>query len=103
MLRIKRGDTFSVEAVVKGDGVALDITDWVIRSQIRTKGLELIETPVITITDATNGVYTIEESAAGVTAAWPVGELISDIEYTHDGSVISTKTFSIFVDPDVTV
>lgn len=104
MIRLKRGDTFSLAAVVLGDGVPVvgGIGAWTIESQIRTTGGTLVDTLTIAITDATACTYTIDESAAGVTEAWPVGKLEMDIQYTVGGDVISTETAQINLIKDVT-
>ena len=102
MIHLKRGDTFSLAAVVQGDGVAADITGWTIASQIRTASGTLIDTLTVAVTSAVAGTYTLDESAAGVTEAWPVGKLEMDIQYTVGGVIVSTETAQIRVERDVT-
>jgi len=103
MLRIKQGDTFSLDAVVKGDGVALDITGWAVACELRTRAGTLIDTLTATVTSAASGLYTLAESAAGVTASWQVGVLEFDVKYTLSGVVVHTETVPIEVERRVTV
>lgn len=94
MLTVKRGSTFLLDAVILGDGVVIPggIGAWGIRSQLRTKGGRLVDTFVCTITDATACTFTVAESAAGVTATWPIEELEMDLEYTINTLVVHTET-----------
>jgi len=104
MIRLKRGDTFKLEAEVLGDGVVIPggIGTWTIASQIRTGGGTLVDTLKTTITDAAACTYTLEESAAGVTEGWPLGRHEMDIEYIVSSQVISTETVTVLVAKDVT-
>ena len=104
-MRLKRGDTFKLEATILGDDAPIvgGIAAWGIRSQIRTLGGELIDTLVATITDPVAGNYTLNESAAGVTADWPVGDLYMDIEYVVAGDTVSTDTIKLEVVKDETI
>lgn len=104
MIKIKQGDTFELTNVLTdtATGLAVDITTWTIRSQIRKSGV-LIETLTPTITDGAAGIYTLSESAPGVTTSWEVGNYECDIEYTNGGVVISTETFCIQVAKDITI
>lgn len=104
MIRLKRGDTFKLDAEVQGDGAAIPggIGAWTIASQLRTAGGTLVDTFTTAITDAVAGTYTITESASGVTEDWPVGRHEMDIEYIVGGQVISTETVTVSVEKDVT-
>lgn len=104
MIRLKRGDTFKLEAEVLGDGVVIPggIDTWTIASQLRTAGGTLIDTLKTTIVSAALCTYTIEESVAGVTEDWPVGRHEMDIEYIVNTQVISTETVTVSVEKDVT-
>jgi hypothetical protein len=104
MIRLKRGDTFSLTATILGDGAPIvgGIASWGIKSQVRTSGGALIDELITTITSPTACTYTLKESAAGVTATWPVGLLEMDIQYTVNGEVISTETIQIKLKKDVT-
>jgi hypothetical protein len=104
-MRLKRGDTFKLNGTVLGDGVPIvgGIASWAIRSQIRTLGGELVDEFECTIVDPVAGTYTIEESDAGVTADWPLGELHMDVEYTIDGEVVSTENIAVTVTKDQTI
>lgn len=99
MITVKRGSTFILDAVILGDGapIAGGIGAWGIRSQLRTKGGRLVDTFLVTVTDATACTYTIAESAAGVTTAWPLEELEMDVEYTVNNVVIHTETAAVNV------
>lgn len=105
MIPIKRGDTFDYTATVLGDGVPIvgGIAAWGIRSQIRTKAGALVDTLICTITDSVAGTFTIVESAADVTLTWPTVTLEMDIEYTIDGTIVSTETIEVEVTKDVTI
>lgn len=100
MLRIKRGDTFVVEATLMQDGQPQDLTGWTIRSQVRQGG-RLIADLAVEYVDRAAGVYRL--SAPEGTAAWAVGLLRSDIEYTMpSGQIASTETFDLECVEDVT-
>lgn len=102
-ISIKRGDTFRIVATYTDpNGVVPDITTLGIRTQIRDAKGTLISEPVITKLDqtdqATRGKYTLRAD----TDTWPLQTLVWDIEYTINGDVTSTNTFTIVVTPDVT-
>jgi len=94
MITLKRGDTFLLDGQILGDGVAIPggIATWEITSQLRTVADKLIDTFVCTINDSVACTFTVEESAAGVTADWPVGKHELDIRYSINGNVIHTET-----------
>lgn len=102
MITVKRGDTFKLNAAVTADGAAVNITGWTITSQIRTGGGRLINTLTCAIVSGAAGTYTITESAAGVTATWPLEQLEMDIQYSASGTVISTETVKVDVVKDIT-
>jgi hypothetical protein len=94
MITIKRGDTFLLDGQILGDGVAIPggIATWEITSQLRTVGDTLVDTLICTIVNPTTCTFTLEESAAGVTADWPLGKQEMDIRYAINGVVIHTET-----------
>jgi len=100
-LQFKRGDTYHLSVTLTDDeGQAIDITDYDISSQVRTPTGELISTLTTTLTDPTNGVFTLEDTD---TEDWPVGCQFQDIEYTGTGGTItSTETFKVDVKEDIT-
>lgn len=100
----KRGDTFRQDVTVKIDGVAVDISDWVIKSKLRTVEKALIQPFTITLTAPESGQYRLSAEAED-TSLWPVGKLKMDIEYTYpsDGTfVISSETYDVKVIQDQT-
>lgn len=99
MITLKRGDTFKINAEVLGDGVVIPggIGSWQISSQLRTASDKLIDTFVCTIVDADLCTFTIEESAAGVTSAWPLGIHEMDIRYSIGGEIVHTETAAVTV------
>lgn len=94
ILKFKRGDTFRLNVTVTtDDGAAMDITGWVIRCQVRTSDLTLVDTLTATMLQPTAGTYKLE---AASTASWQLGTLVVDIEYTDaGGTVFSTDTFQV--------
>lgn len=95
-LQFKRGNSFVLACQYKGG----PITGWTIKSQIRKNG-ELIAELVTTIVDASQGTFKLEY--AGDTSDWPATSLSCDIRYTTaSGQIISTETFLIEVQKQVT-
>jgi len=95
----KRGDTFLFNAVLTDAGVPVDITNIDIRCQIRDKDT-LVATAVVTkAVPNSDGAFSLRVSD---TTAWPIKTLLSDIEYTINGQIISTETFEIPVTKDIT-
>lgn len=95
---IKPGDTYELVCSLDLDGVAQDLTDIEIRSDVRTRGGAIAFTcSVDKIADA-EGHLTLFRLRAepAQTAAAPLGPLESDIVYTWpDGSVDTTPTFAL--------
>lgn len=100
-LAFKRGDTYKLSVTLTdANGQAIDITDYAIESQIRKPTGELISELTATITDATNGVFTLEDTS---TQDWAIGCQFQDIQYTDTGgNVMSTQTFKVDVKEDIT-
>ena len=98
----KRGDTLEWVVTLTDDSVAVDITDWTIKSQIRDGSYALIYEFLVTKTDASNGVFSLSATAAQ-TATWPLGSALVDIEFTDNTNyVISSQTFTMQLVRDIT-
>jgi len=94
-LTFKRGDTFTIQC-----NIELDITGWLIESQIRS-GDKLITVLELELVNPLTGIYKLKHVD---TKLWPVGELQCDIQYTtNTGQIISTETFIIEVMKDITI
>ena len=98
----KRGATFSVQATYKDStGAPINLTGITITSSVRdvsdTLVLSLTCTPLNQSTNA--GQYTI---SGGSTAAWPVGELEWDIQYSTGGVITYTETLTLNMITSVT-
>jgi hypothetical protein len=97
---VRRGDTFSANAVYTDDGGSrVNLTGYVIESQLRGRGrvypLEAV------ITDAAQGEYSLYASAAA-TRQWDPGAYEADVQYTLGDVVSSTDSFFLDVVKDVT-
>jgi len=103
-LKIKRGDTFSIDAVVIGDDVPIvgGIAAWTISCVIKTRASVLVDTLAFTLLDAVACTYRLTESEVGVTSSWPLDELQADIKYVIGATVVHTERFFIQVNPSVT-
>ena len=95
----KRGDTFTISAVVTTNGVPENLTGWTIKSQLRDGRGALVAELVTAIEDAVNGVYSLTFAD---TTGWPITELYGDVEYTFGGTILSTETFTVNVVEDIT-
>lgn len=101
----KRGDTFLARCTFANDAgepVALP-TNVQIASSVKSLGGQTRPLVVTKAADQTAnpGRFDVAASAAG-TAAWPVGPLAWDIQYTRGDEVFSTDTFRILPVEDVT-
>ena len=97
----KRGDTYSLSiSLTAADGTTpVDMTGWTVKSQVR-KRKTLISELVFTAVDLSIGSFTLSTTD---TLNWPVGTLLSDIEYTDAGGVVrSSETYEIEVIEDIT-
>lgn len=103
---IKRGDTYSRDFQLFSDyaqNITFNLTGYTIRSQIRSTSGALISTCTCTITNAAAGAFRVVAGSV-VTAAWPLGDLLTDIELTSaSGHVTSTETHTINVIKDETI
>ena len=103
-LEIKRGDSLALDCqALTADGVTpLDLTGWLIRSQVRNAREGLLADLTVTITAAEEGRYHLA-AAASVTATWTPGQAEMDIEYEDpQGLVQSTETLPLQIQRDVT-
>lgn len=99
----KRGDTWSLDCTYKRAGTPTSIETISIRSQIRKSDYTMVTELNVAKADqaATPGKFTLTPKVAD-TKTWPLGSLICDIEFTMNGVVLSTETFSIPVVEEVT-
>lgn len=96
----KRGDTMLLAVTYKVDGIPADISTIDIASQIRTQNGSLIATMDVDKLVAT-GQFTLTPVNPD-TSAWPLGNLLCDIEFTQSGNIRSTETFGIVVVEEIT-
>lgn len=97
----KKGDTLEWVVTLTENAVAVNITNFTIRAQIRQK-TTLIATLTTTVTDASGGIFSLTATAAS-TATWTTGTHSCDIEFTDDNSeVFSTQTFKLKLIDDIT-
>ncbi|WP_027389220.1 hypothetical protein [Chrysiogenes arsenatis] len=100
-IRHKRGDTFILSScqLLDDNQNPIDLTDYVIRSQLRTKSGKLVDTLLVEIA-ADHLSYTM---TAQQPESWPAEKLECDVEYTNpDGVRFSSQTFYVDVMRDVT-
>lgn len=103
-LSAKRGDDFKRNCFHRDSaGNAIDLTDYAIRSQVRTvDGTLLGELTITKQNQVTDKGYFHLGAPALMTKAWPIGTHHCDIQYTYQGITQSTKTFFFEVIKDVT-
>lgn len=102
MIKIKRGDTFSRQCIFYNDNVnPTDLTNYTIKSQIRSTIGTLISELDIEIRDQSNhvGVFII---SCDDTSLWPLGSHEFDISYSFSGTIVHTETVTISVLRSVT-
>ncbi len=100
----KRGDTFSITCTWKENNIPASTAGLTIRSQIRhPKTLALVSDLIVTHANQTTypGVFVLTPSNPD-TSAWPIGNLIGDIEIVKDGVTRSTRTFLVPIQKGVT-
>ena len=97
----KRGDTMLLTVTYKVDGIPTSISTIDIASQIRTQYGTLIDSMIVTKSGSSTGVFTLAPSDSD-TSAWPLGNLLCDIEFTQSGNIRSTETFGIVVVEEIT-
>ena len=90
-LIIDQGSDFAIQLTLSESGVAQDLTGFSARAQLRSKKTDenIAATFVCTITDATNGVLTMELANAS-TAGLSAGIYYYDLElYTADDANVT--------------
>lgn len=107
-IRHKRGDTLAIGVAETAGPTAatqqpVDLTGYTIRAQVRDERDVLLAEFSVTIDEPrTLGTYVLG-AAANVTAAWPLGSYLCDIELrSGDGVVESSETFVLRVEADIT-
>lgn len=97
----KRGDTLEWVVTLTQDSAAVDVTNWTIKSQIRT-GATLLQELTVEKTTPASGEFTLSATASE-TSDWPLGTHQTDIELIDDNSfVVSSQTFDVQVVRDIT-
>lgn len=96
-MKMKQGATFIAEGRLKEDETALDISGYIIKSQVR-QGNKLVCD--LNFSLLSNTTYRL----SGDTSAWPIGFLSCDVKYTTTtGQVLYTETFTIEIERRITI
>lgn len=96
----KQGDTLDWVINLTEGGLAVDITSWSIRAQVRNADT-LVAALTFTAIDAVNGQFRLSATAAQ-TDLWAAGNHSVDIEFTDASSIVfSTETFTLTILEDV--
>ena len=100
-VRIKQGETLLLECAYTTDaGVAINVTGWTIRSQVRDTHNNLLGDLVVDLHTPVTGQFSITYAN---TALWPAGPARMDIAYEDGtGRVIYTDTVSISIERGIT-
>lgn len=99
---IKRGDTFYIGGLKKdSNNEPQDLTDFTIRSQIRSASTKKIinEFEVIKLNQTT---YKGKFSISSATDTWPIGVCLIDIEFRKINTIVSSETMQIYIMEDIT-
>jgi hypothetical protein len=80
--------------------IIVDITDWVITSQLRWCG-KLFDTFIVTIPEPLTGKFTISRDGS-FTSLWIPRKYVTDVQFTTTSGKISSETFSVEVERDIT-
>lgn len=80
--------------------IIVDITGWTMISQVR-RADKLVDTLDITLIDAATGKFALSKDKID-TALWPVYTLQCDVQFTRPEGTVSSETFHIDVQRDVT-
>ena len=92
----KVGNTFLISA-----SVGFDLTDWEVRSQIRSMNGTLLAELEYTPLNIEDGTFTLIFQE---TSTWKPGQYQCDIEYTNpNGIIISTATLNVELVRGITV
>ena len=98
----KRGDTFELSCTLENQGVAVDITNFTITSQLRLSDDTLLQALTVTVTDAAAGAFTLGATATE-TEGWGIASYECDIEFVEPGNEVnSSETFVLNVIKDIT-
>ena len=98
----KRGDTFELSCTIENEGVAVDITNFTITSQVRGSDDVLLQALTVTKTDAGAGAFTLSATSTQ-TESWGIQTYLCDIEFIESGGEVnSSQTFEISVIKDIT-
>jgi len=98
----KRGDTFELSCTLENQGVAVDITNFTITSQLRLSDDTLLQALTVTVIDAAAGAFKLGATAAE-TEGWGIASYECDIEFVEgSGEVNSSQTFVVSVIKDIT-
>ncbi len=103
IVNFKRGDTFEAVVRLRDDMAALvDLVAGGITctSQIRDSEDVLIQQ--LSVANDTAPTGKVLSATPAQTAAWPVAQLLWDVQWSKDGQVFSTETLTIDVEKDVT-
>lgn len=83
------------------DAIRVDITNWDIKCELRCNGRLLMALDVV-ITDAAEGIFTMAATALE-TAKWSPDTYKADVQFVRPGfGTVSSNTFSVEVEEDVT-
>jgi len=102
----KRGDTFeAVNFEIKINDVAVDLSDTIIRMQLRKEyggiialNLTSVDNAGLTITDAVDGLFKIDEQVINIEA----GNYLYDIQFNFDGEIKTYISGNFVITNDVT-
>ena len=103
-IRIKRGDTLQRTLTLTSGGAPYIPVGATIACQVKsaaTRGEAPFIDSLSVASTATPGQFLLTATAAQ-TALWPLGVLVSDVQFTIGATVKSTETFTVSVEQDVT-
>jgi hypothetical protein len=80
--------------------ILMDITAWGIDSQVRWCG-KLIDTFIVDVSQASIGLFTLQRSSE-MTQLWKPREYDVDVQFTRAAGKISSETFILDVQKDIT-
>lgn len=99
----KRGDDLEIPMRLtdpNDDDNPVDISTWTIQSQVRYSG-KLVDDLDIILVSGGNGQFNLTKAATS-TQLWPDRKLKCDVEFIKSGKKVSSQTFIIDVEEDVT-
>lgn len=101
--RVRRGSDLTLTGLIARDrnGTVIDLTGaavkWRIGSRAKLSRLKTLDTSDgVTVTDATNGVYSLDLDGAD-SLSWTPGRISHEVEVTESGGAIHTVMFG-FID-----